>query len=72
MNRKELHRVVFLLLFLLLPGAYGDSGAKEEKARSGRPAVAVEASKVTLTDLKARCSRLRDFFPSLRGALSTG
>jgi RND family efflux transporter MFP subunit len=52
MNRRELHRVFFLLLFLVLPAACGDSGAKEEKSRSGRPAVPVEASKVTMTDLK--------------------
>ena len=52
MNKKSLNHVISLLLLLVLPAACGDSGAKEEKARSGRPPVAVEASKVTVTDLR--------------------
>jgi len=52
MNRKSLHHVVCLLFLLVLPAACGDSGAKEEKPRAGKPPVAVEAVKVTMMDVK--------------------
>ena len=52
MSRKTFLYVTISLLFFTFTSACRDSGAKEDKLQSERPAVAVEAAKVTMTDLK--------------------